>query len=63
VGVPPAVTGASRSREGAGRMPTQQRAGRPRYIRLLYVGDLGSNFYVAHPLATGDLTDAHRGDS
>jgi hypothetical protein len=34
VGVPPAVSGASRSRqEGAGRMATAQRAGRPRYVR------------------------------
>jgi hypothetical protein len=40
VGVPPAVPGASHSRQCAGRMPTQQRAGRPRYARSGFSPDM-----------------------
>jgi hypothetical protein len=36
-------TGASRSREGAGKMPTEQRAGRPRYV-----GGIAPSTYVSH---------------
>jgi hypothetical protein len=46
------VAGASRSRpERAGRVPTPQGAGRPRYklLVLLYARSLAFNFYVAHP--------------
>jgi hypothetical protein len=51
VDVPPAVTGASRSREGAGRMPTEQRAGRPRYIRSArYVGGISAPTFMSHAL-------------
>jgi hypothetical protein len=50
VGVPPAVTGASRSREGAGRMPTQQRAGRPRYIRPRYIGGNPASTFMSRTL-------------
>ena len=51
VGVPPAVSGASRSRlEGAGRMPTPQRARRPRYKSrvAVYTESPVFSFYVAH---------------
>jgi hypothetical protein len=60
VGVPPAVAGESRSCEGAGRMPTLQRAGRPRYIlRLRYVGGLGFLSCVARPAEAGLYIKLH----